>query len=367
MSKKKLLITMLICSVCISLFACSAQIERNETKSNEFNGDLESVPLQTVENLFESTEETKFEVKASYGIDNQIYDENDDIWYLGYEGGELQIDVGVQTSQDWLKHDNSKAELGIQIWIDGVPQAFRIDDENEYAYMQTYILPVDEYKTISCYFVPTVGEKGDLLSVEVSQFWYPSYQPDMVEYKVYEDYRWWPCMIVKSKVKYYETPEQVEDKTKMENCVLHSSLKQRQLSLEERDIYEDDINYSSEGYIQYRMWINGEDNAVNAIDGMDTVKVQLWIFGPVGLNVDCNLYLNHIPLESDWEEIRQIQMADGEIIVLEIEMDVTQLEGINEFYAVIVPLNGTDNGYNINAVKTGSACFYREADLDFAE
>lgn len=87
--------------------------------------------------------------------------------------------TGKPVERDYF-YDNTGAidcRLGFMVFIDGIPQAYKIDGEDNEEIMHEFNVPKKSKIQFKVSFKPNIGEKGDKLGLYVVTIFNPSYMP----------------------------------------------------------------------------------------------------------------------------------------------------------------------------------------------
>lgn len=118
----------------------------------------------------------------SHGFFNPKINDNGEMIPLIYNGEELKIDYTVNAS-------GKAKNIGFLIFIDGLPQPYKINEEESYEYLHVLDL-VEDNKDIplSFMFTPITEKKGDTFRISITSVYNPAFIPDMKETSNYGGY-----------------------------------------------------------------------------------------------------------------------------------------------------------------------------------
>ena len=181
MKWKRVLAALITAALLLSLAAC---------------GNVEdTTPPETVENLFDQTVPTTLPQEsgtASIGFDKKLRppfqfektvslesgglaltggfltDECGN--YLEYNGGEMQLSY-------WMNYVGTAVEygLGVVLFLDGQPQAYKLTEDGEYSYMHIIYPESGVDKNQDLFFTPSAGETGDMLELYLTMYIFPGH------------------------------------------------------------------------------------------------------------------------------------------------------------------------------------------------
>lgn len=320
----KLFILLLCC--CIYLAGCTGSSKKSEDDS-----------VSESEEGFSSTEVMG---SLGHGLASYLVDEDIGAAYVTYEGGELKIDYKASSTGMF------ECGVGFMIFIDGVAQPYKTSEETEVKYMHTFHFQDNIENEFSFYFVPTVGQKGDMLELCIASIYNPDYQPDMDESKGYGIFH---DMLTNSYIiKYDASPAKID--SEVSDLDLISSLK-----IEELDVQDNRMTENLEKDIHIVSYINDADitNGNYYIANEEKNNIKLEICGTNSTEYRVCFFVNHRMISGAWEEQLRIHVRPNKMTVLEAEMDISLLEGYDTFYAVIVPCD-TSQILQSSLMKTNS-------------
>ncbi len=303
-------------------------------ESLEWNGTQEDLFLHSDStSVWESTAEDEDSLsdkstqirRTGRKIYNQEKDEINQ-GYLTYTGGEMTVEYGITV---WLEGDiPDEAGVGLWVFLDGIPQAYRLNDGEDYQYMHT-IFPEPEVREIyDLSFVPTVGSAGDELDLAVVYVLGPHYMPEKGDWFLKNSVVDESGTMLKFEA---DTPGTEERYTKL---ISQESVSSREVSIEERDEFlhhtffptnengEPDVENNSD-WVRFIVYLDGEEEMFSqSIAGKE--RLSLKIDGMMGMGVPyrCVVFLNNEPV--GWTEMTENR--DGEMTTIEMDLDVSGIE-----------------------------------------
>jgi hypothetical protein len=335
---------------------------------------------ETVINIFQqSTKETEkapdgdeeestdvYEQAASlgHGLENALVDENNEN-YVCYNGNVAQMDYFIEGT------GVSNTGIGIMMYIDGMPQPYYTAEESDYAYMHVFY-PEDNQKIhTTFYFIPVTGQAGDKLEIEVVSLWYPAFAPDMVNTFFFANFH--SMLNYVSWIQYDATPDQADLYIKTEDILVDAEVKTEELTTEKKKYIlgknggwtEDSLNTQAIAML----YIDDTDMYLlesYATDGKDKLHLRVEMIGCPLAEYDVIFYVNHEPVSCEGESAFAVQLSGGMISVVEADLDISDLEGVNVLYAVMVPKNKQTmnrGGNNIELIKSRSIALYNQSEL----
>lgn len=101
------------------------------------------------------------------GINNQEITDN--ISYT-YDGRELKIPYFIENT------DTKDLVIGVMIFVDGIPQKYSYDEDNDKAYVKTVTVKSQERVNLFLYFSPSIGKKGETKGLSIQTIFNPNFK-----------------------------------------------------------------------------------------------------------------------------------------------------------------------------------------------
>ncbi len=297
---------------------------------------------------------------VSHGFDNPEVDENGEMLPIHYKGEELKIDYSVSAS-------GKAKNIGFLLFVDGIPQPYKFNNtEAPYEYMHIFDLEKDDKDTpFTFLFTPVTGKKGENLNVNITSIYNPAFMPDMEKTSSYGGYHTTLQALSSlffdedvsgtTSIPKYDYLRNIRQSTEqvtkelMEKHEKHSAMKIDLETLEKLVINE--LNLDGDGVM------NVDNFQVN---DSGTLNVTFKLFGHPGLKYLNTFYLNHQALSTkDGKTSFEMELAKGEVAVMDIEIDLERLEDFNTFYVVSVPKNIEDFPEESLLQKSESILLYK--------
>lgn len=349
MKISKLLIISLFC-VSIFMTGCGKEIsidefELNNTKAGTENSVGTDDDIPVFENLG----------TLSHGVD---WGDDEKDFSVVYEGGMLEIPYSMSGS-------GVCTSVGFLIFLDGIPQPYRIKDTNEeYKYMHVVEGEENEEKKFVISFVPVKGKSGDKVTLSINSIANPSFIPDMVstfDYGVSHN-----SIEAVYDITFKQDAEIMPEIPDTVNILNHLRDEQTDMDEEEKKYIEErsldaELNLDESVYDDLIMDENSMliDRKMDLSD-KDTVHVSYIMMGHPGVEYKVNFYLDHQLLTDDSGEVYEIELVTGKMNTIEFDMDVSKVND-GSFYVVAVPVNAKDYpDDSIAAMKYQSIHLYRE-------
>lgn len=263
------------------------------------------------------------------GVGRKIYDQETDEnnqKYLTYAGGEMTIKYGITV---YLEEDiPDEAGVGLWVFLDGIPQAYRLNDGEDYQYMHMIFPEPEVEEIVDLSFIPTVGSAGDELDLAVVYVLGPHYMPEKGDWFLGNGVVDESGTMLKYEA---DTPGTEERYTKL---ISQERVSSREVTIEERDEFlhhtffptnengEPDVENNGH-LVRFIVYLDEEEEAFTYSMG-EKQRLFLKIDGMMGMGVPyrCVVFLDNEPV--GWTEMTENR--DGEMTTIEMELDVSGIE-----------------------------------------
>ncbi len=251
-----------------------------------------------------------------------------------YQGGEIQIPF--QLRPDGYEY----AGIGLIAFLDGIPQPFRLNEEDDYQYMNILYLPDGVYE-FTASLLPVTGTVGQYSELWIKLVYSPDFENHDKNYINYENRdtmlgSWASVLFLTEPEKPAALP--VEDHGISQTVSYEKLTYEEALAQEEAQARLDHVtNYS----------VNGGENAwgimtrVYGTTAETPVTIRLTLCGPSDISYRLVFYYDDLPITIQPTEV--IDLQDGEKAVIEATVDLTGFDGYARLTAFLVPLNSEMN------------------------
>lgn len=107
-------------------------------------------------------------VGGGLGIRYKVIDKPENNTFI-YDGSELQF--GFEGEAGW------ETTLGCLIYINGIPQTYHTDENENEMYLHSFAVEKDKTKSMKIYLTPNVGKAGEELYMQIVNFCGAAYRP----------------------------------------------------------------------------------------------------------------------------------------------------------------------------------------------
>ena len=361
---KRLFCLILCLILALSLAACGpAPSDPTETVANPFTQETTTGPTDppATADATNAAANTKAPLPKndgySFGGTGQIMD--DVSAHYDYTGGELQL--GFQFRN--LNFDYSKHGVGPLLFLDGIPQPYKTDEEPWYSYLHIYY-PVphsmndEDANIMNISFIPVTGQAGDALELYIT----PVSDPNgklLNEELIGNFYLQLDAKDNCARVIFYETPPELELPEVPDQVLSHSVTYADEPRLQSWSTLDLQLNHE----ISYT--INGQERPANnsyiwyGFD-QEPVTLNFQIYGNSYVKYTLVCYKNYQPISIDPEDILYVDVKDGQRTEVEVQIDMSDFDGSTPvpFMVVLVPRN-------LQAYEDGTKAFIDHSGCRF--
>ncbi len=372
---KRLFSALLALSLLLSLSACGPAPGPTETVNNPFTQGTAAPTVSDSSPQAAATDGTSkspwlelYEQPHAFGI-NFINKIKDDVsGYYDYTGGELHAYFHFEGTDDY-----SVCGIGFLLYLDGIPQPYKTDDEPWYSYLHVFY---PEYHSevdaaignatnhdFDLYFIPVTGEEGDALELYGTPVSNPYMDPRDGEFNyflVQNSARDAPARII-----FHATPPELELPEVPDQLLSHT------------------VTYADESKLQswtseqlqtrheYGYTINGEKRPEHTNSwvwpGFDQEPITLdfYIYGSSYVKYTLVCYKDYQPISIDPEDIVYVEVKDGQRTNIQVQIDMSDFDGSTpiSFMTVLVPRNLLAYEDGTSAFKDHYGCQFEKVNF----
>lgn len=317
--------------------------------------EISSIEKEVAEELAEDPfKEAESQMKVLGSLGHGLNDKLDENEFIEYSGTDVEVDYYVEL-------EGNVNSVGFLLFLKGEPQPYKIKGaETEYEYMHP--LTVDEErKQFTFQFTPIVGKKGEVLELQVISIYNPVFIPDMTTTSAYGSYHHaLPTIIDRVKMVENAPDQGVSLEEYNGDIVISPSQQAVNITEEFLDVKFHKIEMEElNTYVFSRIHYNGETTYSNInLSQLDKFEVSYCLFGVPNAEYVTTFYIDHKPIYST-----EVTLQKGKYEQIDLELDTTQLDGLNSFYVMSVPK--TERKYVEEIVimdKTDTILLYKDAN-----
>jgi len=304
-------------------------------------------------------DEILFEDLGAYAFGPLLDVEMDELIQFEYAGEEIRVPYHVEGHAQGII-----SEFGWFLLVDGLPQPTRLetfDGEilSEESYIHEFSLNFMERIEFYVIFRPIHGEVEERVGMIAGALLRPNFMPENTENPAFNIFHALSATIPaeilissetdRDTIGYFHTElEPIPD----EILILIEE------SLQEDESFEDILAqfprvglfpYDSELDIFYEGAISSSGSQVN---------LRMFIYGGEAVTSRITLFINHQPVQVNGADFIEVQMEDGQIALIDLDIELENLEHFNSIYAIMMT---TGEDYLIqDIVKTRSLLLVSE-------
>lgn len=312
------------------------------------------IPTETVENLFDQPIPTTIppETAGTTNLSEKATQRPCQFEKtLTYEHGGLRFTGGVQTVEygtlfDYnggemrmsfaLNYEGSVVEygLGVILFLDGQPQAYKLTEDGEYSYMHMVYPESGVDTNLEVFFVPCAGKTGDVLEVYLSVYLFPGHS----DYeKVGFSSRGPEYCGAGAQIK-FNTDAEKAGYPDGENRLLSYDITYQETS------WSDMNGWSTEELrknVKYRFMVDGSSNYLKYgyIPENGKMNLQFEIWGNPDMEYGLVLFVDDQLVTTDESEFILFGIEEGMTTVVEMSVDMSGYDGECSVVYVLVPRN----------------------------
>lgn len=267
---------------------------------------------------------------------------------IAYNGGECRVNYSVSAS-------GIGRDFGFLLYVDGIPQPYKLKPEGEYAYLHPVSLAEDaEDQPFTFYFVPVTGVAGTPSTLAVTSLTNPLFQPDMVETSSYGGYH--GALTAEYPIRLAADPPPFPEQVAVNKCIINMNCQALPVTSDYLETRGWSLGQLNKGIYQFIAY-NGEVRYDNlAVSGDAPTAIHYELAGIPGMRSQTTFYIDHTPIaDADGRLVFDNTFSSGEVIAYDFEIDPAILNEFSTFYAVTVPLDtGNYPDDPISTLKTES-------------
>lgn len=288
----------------------------------------------TGENPFSSEFINDESVMFAYGFGLVSPDEEE---LIKYEGKPIEIEY-------YIDNIGATMSAGMSIFINGVPQAYKVEGSNDETYMHIENVKEKSVKRIKISFKPVIGRKGETLNVRFISILNPQIRPNKLEYLFAH---------TNSMTTFFPRKLQMLDDSPATNNYSFTVLpSQREMTKEELEkvIYTDSKGNQVNKLKRFNFFVTDTENInqsyITNNDGRLNITIQSY-GGPQEKYLIIP-YINHKAFSSDlFPSILSVESGNKlfeqtfSIIINDIDKTKYNIQEYNIFYILAIPLSGS--------------------------
>lgn len=243
-----------------------------------------------------------------------------------YSGKPVEFDM-------YYQNGSFEVETGFLIFVNGIPQTYLINDQDESSIMHKFDLAAGERQVIHVSFVPNTGKKGDVMNLQFASMLEPSYVTNQNE-NYGNNHR---LLELTPSTLTFETDSNGKDFS--------------EYSIEKTELIDQDIidrysltSASAADTHMLKLYDTFADVDIFSVD-KGSVLLTLEDFGGAGAEYRTTIFIDNIPIKIENKyDYAEYYLKEGNYIRQEIKIPVDNSEDKHSVYAVSVPVDTNSSG-----------------------
>lgn len=265
---------------------------------------------------------------------------------LTYDGNPIQLSY-------FLQGTGSNTEVGLMLFLDGVPQPHRVVKNNQQddlfiggqkVLMTNHRVSGNGRTEFTVEFTPVTGSSGEEIGLHAIFLFEPSFVPktESQTFGVYHDGRF---QIPLSVIMKTDAPSQAENyAVSIETTPIPQSEK-----------INDELNPSGRISQPHFLFYSGESYYPNKLVAKNSqIELTTSIYGGVEADYRITIFVNHQPIMIGGHHNFLMRTHYDQISTYRFTLDLRNYNRINSLYAVIIPVGQSYKDENIYGKKTDS-------------
>lgn len=268
-----------------------------------------------------------------------VEDEATSLRYRIYSGGEMRLPIMLENVKG-----AQTTGIGVLLFVDGVPQPYRLEEETEYAYLHTFYLESGTYYP-DLYFIPITGQKGDKLEVWAKVVEGPEIVPTEAD-SIAPLYSMTAFGGGGSIIQFNATPP-AQELPETADRILSQTVSRTDTTRSEVGSWSasDLMQRISAKCVTPDISAKGSASPYDRYDISEDepIRVRFEVFGSPLVSYRLVYFLDNVPVTADAGELAFIEVESGQKTVVETVIDLTGFDGYSILYPVLVPVNSALN------------------------
>lgn len=346
---KRVISFLLACGLLVTMTACgNYSITDSDTSGS----------TDEMDNPFDAISEDTGGLGAiAHSESNPKRDASQNILPYEYDGGEFAFEYQFTT-------EGNLGEIGFLLFIDGLPQAYKVDDTNaDYEYCHRFPVGGGSEQQFTFLFAPQVGATGDTLNMTVLSITNPGFQPDMKESS---SFGWYHKSLGNTVKLHFNADASGAEITPPKTDEFFSDVRVKQDKVTSAFVENELVNYGWDGVsmdtLDGGIYFTTSYNGAIVYDHIDLsdlneLTVRYTLCGTPGAAYRVSLFVDHQPVPYDGVISYEAIISKGNVWSIEATVDKEKVKNFNTFYVVAVPTNDIAT---LPAQKSSSILLYKE-------
>jgi len=289
-----------------------------------------------------------------------VYVEMDDMNQFEYNGVPIRIPFHVEGWSEGIR-----SEFGWFLFVDGLPQLTQLETPEgelfrEMSYFHNFALEYRERFDFYVVFSPISGDIGDTVGMISSSIFNPNFMPELIDEPIFALFHTLGGMI---------SAEIIINNETTRGFNYSENVQMRPISQEVLDLEEGRL--STEGEVletelarlpRIVLYPQGHkididyEGVILSEDGK--AQISLVVYGGPEVTNRITFFVNHQPIQINGVDFIELQMQEGQMAAIDIELELSELEQFNALYAMMMTI---DEDYRVHGLyKTSSLLLVNE-------
>ena len=268
---------------------------------------------------------------------NYVYDEKTTMQYRVYDGGEMRLPF-------YLLTQGYEADgFGVLLFVDGLPQPYRMEGDTEYSYMHAFY-PEDGEYYLDLYFIPVTGQAGDNLEVWALLVFGPECFP--TKDNPYTRQYAMGSVMAEQRIQFNAAPP-AQELPEASNRILSQTVSYEDTSFSDisgwsvEDLQTKISSICTTPDMDDRTHMSRYD-----ISADTPIQLRFEVYGSPLVDYRLVYFLDYVPVAVSIEDLAFIEIESGRKTIVETTVDLSGFDGYSILFPVLVPVNRilTDDG-----------------------
>lgn len=280
-----------------------------------------------------------------------------------YHGGEMAVSFWVEGNGVFVENG-----AGFLLFVDGLPQPYRISEDGEYSYMHAF--KKEDYSQgealgnlrldFTFLFEPIAGKKGDYIECLVVMLKYPDYSPDALgdlgnrEYTLIKGGACRGLFVLK----YIEDPP-VTEPIPVQERLYDLAITKVDTTHAEVSGWTGDDAFKE---IRTKAYVNGLDSQFHGnvwdVSKENVITVQFEIWGSPLVQYRLVYFMNNQPVSVADENIIEITVEQGKKTIVTAKLDISDFDKEASLYCILVSRNRMEHGAAAGQASSGAYSYF---------
>lgn len=274
--------------------------------------------------------------------------------YRLYEGGELSMPFAIHATGSI-----GDQGIGILLFLDGMPQPYKIEENGAYQYMHTFYPTSGEAYLADISFIPVTGQSGDTLELYAATILDPDFCiEEGIKGFVYTH----GSVVSGTRLRFDAAPPSCDDLISNHRLISQTSSYIDSSFSEISGWSDTDLMEKIEAHLYVNDVDDEKDCILYGVTADEPVRIRYEVWGSPYVHYSLIVFLDNVPVFTAEEEILSVTIQNGKKTVIEAELDMTGFDGESVVYVMLVPRNYRTSEIRTLAFLNSSRTFFLVSD-----